>query len=65
MKNKLQPSERNYNETEARFMVPLIAWLSLVMYNAITYLLQVRRECGFWPGGYLNIKRTDSLIATG
>lgn len=65
MKNKLQPSEWNYNETEARFMVPLIAWLSLVMYNAITYLLLVRSEDGFWLGGYLNIKRTDSLIATG
>ncbi len=51
MKNKMQLSEWNYNETEGRFMVPLIAWLSLVIYNAIIVLHQVRVVAGgLWVG---------------
>lgn len=52
MKNSMQPSEWNYNETEGHFMVLLIAQLSLVIYNAImqSYTKSEIKDVGLWVG---------------
>lgn len=55
MENKTWLSDWNYNKTEGRFMVLLIAWLSLVIYSAIIQSCTELEIKGGWVVGRVGV----------